>query len=220
MSGPPPPARPVPPNRYTWYIGILALIILAYILVNNLQTENNEPPRASSELVAFAAPNVMSELDGDANLATKENTGEEVGRVPACELRGEDIVNSCELSENAPLVLGFYFTRGAECEGAFDRMQELQADHPGVNFAGVIVRGDRDEAREVVREHGWTFPIGFDRDGAIANVFGVPGCPQAVLTYPGGRVRETVIGRDRAERELGERVAALVATSKKQGWRP
>jgi peroxiredoxin len=196
------------------------VIILAYILVNNLQTEDNDPPRASSKLAAFAAPAVMSELDGDANLATPGHTGDELGKVPACEVRGEDIVNSCELSEDAPLVIGFYFTRGAECEGAFDRMQELQADQPGVHFAGVIVRGDRDEAREVVRKHGWTFPIAFDRDGAIANVFGVPGCPQAVLVYPGGVVRETVIGRDRAERELADRVARLVAASKRRGWSP
>jgi peroxiredoxin len=196
------------------------VIILAYILVNSLQTKDNEVPQASSKLAAFAAPAVLSDLDGDANLATPGHTGDEAGNVPACELRGPDIVNSCELSEDAPLVLGFYFTRGAECEGAFDRMQELQADHPGVNFAGVVVRGDRDDARKIVREQGWTFPIAFDRDGAIANVFGVPGCPQAVLVYPGGTVRETVIGRDRAERELPERVAALVAESRKQGWRP
>lgn len=220
MSGPPPPAQPVPPNRYTWYIGILAVIILAYILVNNLQTQDNEVPQASSKLAAFAAPEVLSDLDGDANLATPGNTGDEVGSIPACELRRSDIVNSCELSEDAPLVLGFYFTRGAECEEAFDRIQDLQDEHPGVNFAGVIVRGDRDDARDVVREHGWTFPIAYDRDGAIANVYGVPGCPQVVLAYPGGTVRETVIGRDRAERQLDKRVAALVAESKKRGWSP
>ena len=216
----PPPAQPAPGSRYTWYVGILAVIVLAYIMLNSLRTEDNDVPQASAKLAAFAAPAVLSDLDGDANLATRENISDEAGKVPACELRGPDIVNSCELSEDAPLVLGFYFSRGAECEGSFDRLEQLEAANPGVSFAGVIVRGDRDDARELVRKEGWTFPIAYDRDGAIANVYGVSGCPQVVLAYPGGTVRETVIGRDRAERQLEERVAALVAGSRKRGWRP
>lgn len=217
---PPPPAQPEPGSKYTWYIGILAVIALAYIMLNSLRTEDNEIPQASTKLAPFAAPAVLSELDGDANLATPDNTSKEAGMVPACELRGPDIVNSCQLSDDAPLVLGFYFSRGAECEASFDRLQALQAENPAVNFAGVVVRGDRDDARDLIREEGWTFPIAYDRDGAIANVYGVPGCPQVVLAYPGGTVRETVIGRDRAERQLDRRVAALVAGSRERGWRP
>ena len=130
------------------------------------------------------------------------------------------MLNSCTLAADGPAVLGFFFTRGAECAGSFDALQRLAAATPGVRFAGVVVRGDRDEARKLVREHGWTFPIGYDHDGQVANLYGVAGCPEVVLAYPGGVVRETVIGRDRAERSLGEHVAALVAAARRRGWRP
>jgi hypothetical protein len=219
-AGPPPPARPVTTGRYTWYVGILAVIILGYILVNSLRTPDNDAPQASAQLAPFAAPAVLSDLEGDVNLATPDHTGDEVGKVPACDVRRPDVVNSCALVEDAPLVLGFLFTRGAECEGSFDRLQALQATERGVHFAGVIVRGDRDEARDLVRKRGWTFPIAFDRDGGLANRYGIAGCPEVVLAYPGGRVRETISGRDRAERELGRHVAALVAAARKRGWRP
>ncbi|MCW2989573.1 MAG: hypothetical protein JWM73_167 [Solirubrobacterales bacterium] len=219
---PPPPARPVAAPRYTWYVGILAVIILAYILVNTLRTEGpgSQGPKVGSRLPPFAAPAVLSGLEGDANIATPGNTGDQAGRVPACELRGPDIVNLCALGHSAPLVLGFYFTRGAECTGSFDAMQRLQAANPGVQFAGVVVKGDRDDARKTVRKHGWSFPIAYDADGGVANLYGIAGCPEVVLAYPGGRVRETVAGRDRAERQLAAHVAGLVAAARRRGWRP
>lgn len=215
MSGGPPPARPIGPPRVSWYVGILALIIMAYILLNTLRTEGPgaQGLQPGSRLPPFAAPAVLSRLDGDANVARPGNTGGQAGKVPACELRGADIVNSCQLGHERPLVVGFFFTRGSQCAGSFDVMQRLQAAHPKVRFAGVIVRGDRDEARAVVRKHGWTFPIAYDRDGGVANLYGVAGCPEVVLAKPGGVVRETVVGRDRAERGLARRVAALEAAS-------
>ncbi len=171
-------------------------------------------------LPPFAAPAVLSELEGDANVATPATVGAQAGRVPACELRGADIVNSCALGHDAPVVLGFFFTRGSQCAGSFDAMQRLQARQPGVRFVGVIVRGDRDDARKVVREHGWTFPVAFDQDGGVANLYGVAGCPEVVLAYPGGRVRETVIGRDRAERALDRHVRRWWPGSRARGWTP
>ncbi|MFL5843941.1 MAG: TlpA family protein disulfide reductase [Solirubrobacteraceae bacterium] len=222
MSAPPPPPRPAAAPKYTWYVGILVVIILAYILINTLRTEGpgSQGPRVGSRLPPFAAPALASRLDGDANIATPGNISDQAGRVPACELRGADIVNLCQLGHSAPLVLGFFFTRGSECSGSFDVMQRLQARNPGVAFAGVVVKGDRDEARRIAGEHGWRFPIAYDADGGIANLYGIAGCPEVVLAYPGGVVRETVAGRDRAERELGERVAALVAGSRRRGWTP
>lgn len=218
---PPPPARPPGTGgRSTWLVGILAVVVLAYILVNTLRTQGVEPPAPDARLAPFAAPEVLSALDGDANVATPETVGDSAGAKPACELRGPDIVNSCELSEGRPLVLGFYFSRGAECAGSFDQLERLSERHPGLAVAGVVVRGDREDARELVREEGWSFPVAYDRDGGVANLYGVAGCPQVVLAYPGGRVRETVIGRDRAERGLTERVAELVAESRRRGWRP
>jgi hypothetical protein len=219
--GPPPAAPPPPANRYGWWIGILAVIIMAYILVNTLRTEGpgSGGPAEGKALPPFATPLVLSDLEGDANVATKAGQGG-AGEVPACTVRRPDVLNSCALTEGGPVVIGFLFTRGAECTGSFDTMQTLSAANPGVRFAGVIVRGDRDDARQLIRKQGWTFPVGFDQDGGVANVYGIAGCPEVVLAYPGGKVRETVAGRDRAERQLTEHVAALVAAARKRGWTP
>lgn len=200
-------------GRNGWWVGLLAGAILIYILINTLRTEGpgSAGLQRGDRLPPFAAPEVLSGLEGDANVATPRNTGEQAGRVPACELRGPDIVNSCALGHDRPLVLGFLFTRGAQCAGSFDALEALARRFPRVSFAGVVVRGDREEARSLVRRRGWTFPIAYDRDGAIANLYGVAGCPEVVLADPGGRVRETVTGRDRAERGLADNVARLAA---------
>ncbi|MDX6665751.1 MAG: hypothetical protein QOG68_1957, partial [Solirubrobacteraceae bacterium] len=202
------------------FIGVLGVLILAYITLNTLRTKGpgSQGPAAGRPLPAFAAPLVLSQLDGDANVAVKAHSGD-AGNVPACSVTGP-VLNSCTLARDAPVVLGFFFTRGAQCGGSFDQMQRLSAANPGVRFAGVVVRGDRDEARGIIRKHGWTFPIGYDHDGQVANLYGVAGCPEVVLAYPGGVVRGTIIGRDRAERGLAGYVARLVTAAKARGWRP
>lgn len=218
---PPPPARPPGASRYGWFVGVIGVLVLIYISINTLRTDGPgaEGPKPGSRLSPFAAPLVLSKLDGDVNVARHAGSGE-AGRVAACSVRGADVLNSCDLVRGAPVVLGFFFTRGASCAGSFDAMQTLSKTTPGVRFAGIVVRGDRGDARRAVRDHGWTFPVGFDRDGQLANLYGIAGCPEVVLAYPGGVVRETVVGRDRAERALARHVAALVAASRRRGWSP
>lgn len=203
-------------GRNGWWVGVLVVVILCYILINTLRTEGpgSAGPRAGHQLPAFAMPLVLSDLDGDANVASKADQGR-AGKVPACTVRGADVLNSCQLAEGHPVVLGFLFTRGAHCTGSFDAMQRIAAAHSGLSVAGVIVRGDRDAARKLVREHHWTFPIGFDHDGAVANIYGVAGCPEVVFAKTGGKVYDTVIGRDRAERQLATHVGTLLAADRR-----
>jgi hypothetical protein len=220
LPPPPPPARPPGASRYGWFVGVIVVLVLAYILYNTLHTPGQGAGGlpAGEQLPPFAAPLVLSDLDGDVNLATKPNNGSR-GRQPACSVRGPRVVNSCALGHGRPLVVGFLFTRGAKCSPAFDAMERARRRHPEVSFAGIVVRGGRDDARKLVREHGWGFPIGYDRDGGLSNLYGIAGCPEFVLAYPGGRVRETAIGK-RAVTELARRVDALVAAARRRGWRP
>jgi len=219
VSGPPPAAPPPGTSRSSWYVGVLAVIILGYILLNTLRNEGpgSLGPTAGRQIPPFAAPAVLSSLEGNANVATPGHTNKRVGSRPACALRGRDIVNSCELGHSSPLVLGFFFTRGAQCGASFDAMQRLARRHPAVHFAGVIVGGDRDDARKLVREHGWTFPIAFDEDGRVSTIYGIAVCPEVVLAYPGGAVRETLVGKDA---DLAAGVARLEKASRARGWRP
>jgi hypothetical protein len=38
----------------------------------------------------------------------------------------------------------------------------------------------------IASEHGWTMPVGYDRDGAVSDLYRVGGCPTVAFAYPGG----------------------------------
>jgi hypothetical protein len=63
-----------------------------------------------------------------------------------------------------------------------------------VQVAAVSIRGDRDDLRALVRRHGWRFPVAWDRDGILANLFGVAVCPLLTYALPGGVVQATSVG--------------------------
>lgn len=212
---PPPPSSPTTPPaaarppgrvRYGWIVGILGLVLLAYISVNTLRTEGpgSAGPAAGQALPPFAAPLVASDLDGDANIATRRDQGD-AGAVPACDVSDPRALNVCTLVRERPLVLAF-LTAGADtCARELDAMQEVSADFPQVAFAAVGIKGDRDDFRALARARGWTFPLAQDRDGAVANLYGVAVCPTVVLAHRGGTVKETLLGDE------GDTATALAA---------
>ena len=128
-------------------------------------------------------------------------------------------LNVCELWERGPVVLAFLATRGARCTAELDALERVRGGHPGVQFAAVSIRGDRAELRAVVRRHRWGFPVAYDRDGILANLYGVAVCPQVTFALPGGRVTATTVGElDRAG--LERRLGALERAARAAGWRP
>ena len=214
----PPPARP-PTRRYGWIVGVVGLLLIAYITLNTLRTQGREAPQEGKQLPPFATPLALSSLNGDANVARRNGSGAS-GKRPACEVRGDDVFNVCDLAARSPLVLAFFITRGgAECRRELDVMQRVQARFPGVRFAAVAVRGDRADLRKLIRRRGWTFPIGYDRDGAVANLYGVAVCPTIVFAYPRRLTMLTDFGY-LGDAKLAERVWALEAASVRRGWKP
>jgi peroxiredoxin len=214
----PPPARP-PTRRYGWLIGVIGLLLIAYITLNTIRTQSREAPQEGKQLPGFATPLAVSSLNGDANVARRAGSGAS-GKRPACEVRGDNVFNVCDLAARSPLVLAFFITRGGtECRRELDVMQRVQARFRGVRFAAVAVRGDRGDLRRLIRGRGWTFPIGYDRDGAVANLYGVAVCPTIVFAYPRRLTMLTDFGY-LAEAKLAERVRALVVASQRRGWKP
>jgi hypothetical protein len=185
-----------------WLVGVVAVAVLAYITLNTLRTEGigSEGLERGTELPPFAVPLAASELEGDANVAPEE----------ACDVRGADILNVCELSERGPVVLAFVVTRSGDCARQVDVLDRVAGRVDGVQFAAVAVREDRDRLRRLVRERGWRVPVGYDRDGAAANLYGLGAvCP--LLTFAGrdGRVAATHVGLlDEAELERAARALA------------
>jgi len=105
-------------------------------------------------------------------------------------------LNSCTLARRGPVVLAFFTDSSDRCVGALDAMQRIAPRHPDVGFAAVAIRGDRDDARGTAQDHGWSFPVAEDRDGAVANIYGVAICPTVVLAYRGGVVMRTALGSE------------------------
>ena len=214
----PPPARP-PTRRYGWIVGVIGLLLIAYITLNTIRTQSREAPQEGRALPPFATPLALSSLNGDANVARRPGSGAS-GQRPACQVRGPDVFNVCDLAARSPVVLAFFITRGgSECRRQLDVMQRLAPRYRAVRFAAVAVRGDRGDLRSLIRHRGWTFPIGFDHDGAVANLYGVAVCPTIVFAYPGRRTMRTDFGY-LSESRLDAAVRALEAAAERRGWRP
>lgn len=212
MSGPGAPAPPARRSSPGWIAAAVGLLLLAYITVNTLSTHGpgSQGPRAGKPLPPFAAPLVTSSLVGDANVATRFGQGA-AGARPACDVRDPRALNVCALARRAPVVLAF-FTSAGKCVGQLDTLQALAPRFPQARFAAVAVRGDRAALRALARRHHWTFPVAQDRDGAVANLYGVAVCPTLVFADRGGRVRDTAIGEQSAA-ALARRMRPLLAGS-------
>jgi hypothetical protein len=177
-------------------VGVGAVVLIVVLVVATLNGGTGRGARgvpSGDVMPPFAVPLALSKLDGDANLATKAGQGS-AGAVPACSVRGPGVLNGCALRERGPVVLAFFATRGRDCISQLDGLQRVSAKAPGVRFAAVAVRGSRDAVRSLVREHRWTFPVGYDRDGGLAEAYHVQVCPQITFARRGGRVVETTFG--------------------------
>lgn len=209
------PETPRPGSRYAWVVGVIILMVFGVVLLTRSVPDAGETslgPARGSVIPAFAAPSATGDLDGDANVRQAVGGTERAGKGPACELRGEDVINVCDLREK-PLVLTFLVTRGADCEPQVDRVERMRHEFPEVNFAAVVSGNDREDVERIVRQRRWQLPVAVDKDGAVVSMYGITICPTTVFSRPGGRVRDVELG-NLTEEQLRNRVEALVASSK------
>jgi AhpC/TSA family len=216
--------RPRPGGRYTLAVGLLFLAIVfvsVYSTVTNesrgiigLQTEESLLP-----LPEFAAPLANGKVEGDANVYQDDCSSSTLPcpagdrRKPACAVRGPGIVTVCDYF-GRPLVISFWFTRGGECEAQQDVVNAVARRYRGrVGFLSINVRDDRDTVRDLIRERGWTIPVGYDSDGAVARLYRVGGCPTFVYAFPGGLLQDASIG-ELDVRGLSQRVDRLIAAAR------
>jgi AhpC/TSA family len=183
MSEPGPPRPPAGTSRYTWVVGVLALLAIAYITLNTLGTDapGSRGVPKGEKLPPFAVPLATSKLEGDAQVDPSK----------ACRVRGSDILNSCQLAERGPVVLAFFATKSDRCEQQVDVLERVRRRYPDVAFAAVSVRGDRGEVRRIVRRRKWGMPVGYDHDGAVSNAYAVAICPTITFARRDGKVAET-----------------------------
>jgi hypothetical protein len=198
-SAPPPPRAggPASPGtRYLWVVGAAAIVLVSLLLVTTIRHGTERGARGVPDgavMPPFAVPAATGPIDADANIATHAGEGQ-AGERAACTVRGPGILNGCALRERGPVVLAFFAIRSRTCIAQLDAMQRVRAQLPGVQLAAIAIRGDRGDLRKLVARHGWSFPVGYDRDGALSNAYHVQVCPQLTFARRGGRVVETTFG--------------------------
>lgn len=186
----PEPARPA--DRYTWVVGIAFVIALIVAGANALRHagQGDRGVVAGKRLPVFAAPLATSGHDKDVNLKMKSASG-----VPAaCDVRLPGVVNLCELRRR-PLVITFVATGGAGCAGQLDRVNAVSRAFPRVNFLGVVSKTSLAEAARLVHSHHLRFPVAFDRNADLFNVYAIGDCPTTVFSHVGGVSAGTRLGR-------------------------
>jgi len=219
-------------SRFAWLVGVAAVLVFGGLVINatrpagpgaeGLPQGTRLPPFA----VVLTSSDVVCDSDDDpcdANVAASGAGDQgEAGRRPACEVRGPTVLNICELTERGPLVLGLMATREDRCVRSFDRLEALPRRHRGLQVALVSIRGELDDLREVVRARRWSFPVGWDRDGVLASLYGVATCPYVVVARWRGRVEATLLATQGSpsDDELERHIDRAVAASRRAGWRP
>jgi len=192
--------------RYARYAGLLGVTLVVLVVISTLLAKSNgatgiAPGRM---LAPFAVPL--------ANIATRAHQGA-AGNVPACAVRGTQVLNVCQLYEQGPVVLAL-FVDGGGCPSVLSSMQSLVRSFPDVRFAAVSIEGQRSQLRQLVHSRRLTLPVGIDKDGALASLYKVFSCPQINFAYPGGVVQSKALLQTPTLAALRKRVSELVAASR------
>jgi hypothetical protein len=200
QQGPPEPRDPRSyTQKYTWVVGVAALVVIIIVSINSAGNPGRGylGPKVGTMLPPFAAPTAASGLAGDANVRPEQDGVDAQGPLPACQVHGADVVNICELWDK-PLVVTFVadgFQSSGECRSAFDVVEQVKREFPGVNFVGVISgMDDPAKAKAAAASGDWTFPVASDPDAAVFNVYRAGDCPSTVLATAGGRVHDSLLG--------------------------
>ena len=189
-------------DRYSIAVGLIFFAVVVIAVLH--QTGNGggilgldrQPPHWP--LPEFAVPLATSGLEGDANVA--QDDCDEVGLPcprsahPGLPRRDRGAIRVCDLFAR-PSLISFWFTKGDGCVAQQDVVNRVYERYRGrVAFLSLDVRDDRETVRDLVRERGWRMPVGYDRDGAVAALYRVGGCPTFAYVFPGGTLQSASVG--------------------------
>jgi hypothetical protein len=208
-------------DRYTILVGLVFLAVIVVAVISKIGeggegTLGLEHRPERWPLPEFAVPDAAGELEGDANIAQDDCSTsqlpcpEDARREPACRISVPGSIRVCDLFDR-PLLISFWFTKGGDdCiteQDAVDRAYRRYGER--VRFLSLDIRDDRDRVRDLIRERRWAMPVGYDRDGAVASLYRVGGCPTFAYVYPGGTLEDASVGVLSAD-QLGQRIESLL----------
>ncbi len=195
-------------DRYSIVVGLLFLAIIVVATVSTIEGGGGGetlgldrlPPRWP--LPEFAVP----DGGGQARRRRQRRPGRLRNRrrfpvrrmprgLPPAASTSPEAIRVCDLFDR-PLVISFWFTKGGnDCVEQQDVVEQVYRRYRGrVGFLSLDIRDDRDTVRDLIRQRGWTMPVGYDRDGAVGGLYGVGVCPTFAYVYPGGTLESASIG--------------------------
>lgn len=209
-----------PPAVWSVLVGVVFCAVVIVAVVNSVSGNEGGVLGSGNDeglvLPDFAVADARGPLTGDANIDQSDCTSArrpcpaDSRRTPACEVRLDGAIRSCDLFER-PAVLSFWFTRGGDCEDQQDVFESAYRRFGDrVNFLAIDVRDDRATVRELIRERGWTHPVGLDPDGGLSNLIRVGGCPTMIFVLPGGVVDRVALG-DQTSQSMARQIQGLLA---------
>jgi len=217
-------------DRYSLAAGLLFAAVIAVAVVHTLGSKDEgtlglDELRSRWPLPEFAVPRADGPLEGDANVAQDDCASAQVPcpagsrRASACRIRTPGAIRVCGFFDR-PLVLSFWFSRGGNCVSQQDVVDRAYRRYRGqVGFLSVDVHDGRDTVRELIRQRDWRMPVGYDRDGAVAALYRVGGCPTFAYAYPGGTLQDASIG-ELTLPQLEAHVRALLRATRAAAFAP
>lgn len=161
-----------------WRVVIGLLVIAAIVSLATLW--RGSQPVGSENMIGrhlpqFAAPLASGLRSGDANIYTREEA-EAARSVAACDVHLSGVFNSCrDLTGRA--ILMFWNTTKDECVRQVTVLDRYARARHDLSVAAVAF----DQPEEVVRRDAaprdWRIAVPIDRDGAVAGLYAVAGCP-------------------------------------------
>jgi hypothetical protein len=192
-------------DRYSLVVGLIFAAVIIVATINTLGGKDEETLgldklEARWPLPEFAVPRAAGQLEGDANVAQDDCEAAETPcpessrRKPACLITTPGAIRVCDYFDR-PLVISFWFSRGGNCVEQQDVVNRVNRRYGGkVTFLSIDIRDDRDTVRDLIRDHGWEMPVGYDHDGAVGSLYRIGGCPTFAYVYPGGTLQDASIG--------------------------
>ena len=221
-----------PSSRYSAFVGLAFIALIVIAAINTFESNEGgvlgaDETQVGEPLPEFAVPELIGGEDADANVYQDDCESSEVPcpadeqRTPACEVDVPNVIRICDLFDR-PLVLSFWFSTPADCPPTQDVVDNAARRYGGrVNFLSLAVRGDREELADIVAGRGWELPVGWDRDGAVSNLYRVGVCPTVAFVLPGGILSEARVGSDELDqRQLDAAIERLIRESERGAEAP
>jgi peroxiredoxin len=198
----------------TFWKVFLGLLTIG-VIVSLVTLFNGSQPVGSENLVGlplpdFAAPLASGTLNGDANVYTPAQA-KAAKSTAACDVDLPGSFNSCDDLKGESIV-AFWNSTKSECTKQISVLNDFVAEHKNVSAVAVAFDQSESAVREFVVKQNWKVPVAIDRDGAVAALYAVAGCP-SIFFSENGTITGVKLGtQTSAQLEAGVRTSSGGAT--------